>query len=254
MKLSISAQSHVGLVRTNNEDMALIGIRQVRDEVYEVEIALSRNTPYVIALADGMGGHNAGEVASQETLKSLSELVGTLPCGLSMEELTATFSQWVQKTHAHLQQMGDADPACAGMGTTLVGMFLYEGRMYWMNCGDSRIYRMNGGELQQLSEDHSYERLTGRKDCPNVITNCVGCGDHVYLDMYTIDPAYGKGLEEEEEVYLLCSDGLTDLIPDEQLSRFLRAGLTAPALVRAALGAGGRDNVSAVTVKVKNEE
>lgn len=252
MKLSISAQSHVGLVRTNNEDMVLIGTRQVRDEVYEVEIALSHDTPYVIALADGMGGHNAGEVASEETLKSLAGFVGTLPRGLSVEELTATFGQWIRATHTHLQQMGDADPACAGMGTTLVGMCLYEGRMYWMNCGDSRIYRMSGGELRQLSEDHSYERLTGRKDCPNVITNCVGCGEDVYLDMYPILPTHGG--DEEGTVYLLCSDGLTDLIPDEQLSRFLRADLTAPALVRAALGAGGRDNVSAVTVKVKNEE
>lgn len=251
MKLSISAQSHVGLVRTNNEDMALIGTRQVRDEVYEVKITLSCDTPYVIALADGMGGHNAGEVASEETLKSLAEFVGTLPHGLSVEKLTEMFGQWIQTTHTHLQRMGDADPTCAGMGSTLVGMCFYEGKMYWLNCGDSRIYRMNEGELQQLSEDHSYERLTGRKDYPNVITNCVGCGDHVYLDMHPINPTHRV---EVEDVYLICSDGLTDLIPDEQLSRFLRADLTAPALVRAALSAGGRDNVSAITIKVKNEE
>lgn len=248
MKLSISAQSHTGLVRTNNEDMILIGNRMVRDEAYEIETTLSTDTLFMIAIADGMGGHNAGEVASEQTLQSLSAFASSLPTGLSPDELVQSFSNWIQTAHSQLLEMGISDPTCQGMGTTLVGLCIYEGQAYWFNCGDSRIYRMTDGTLQQLSTDHSYEWATGTKGFSNVITNCVGAGGGVFLDMAPIPlfpSATCKG-----EVCLLCSDGLTDMVTDEQLSRFLRAGSTAPALVRMALQAGGRDNVSAVTLRV----
>lgn len=251
MRLSISAQSHVGLVRTNNEDMILIGSRRVRDEVYEITLPLDIDSPpLVIALADGMGGHQAGEVASEQTLQSLAAFANGLPAGLSAEELTHAFSEWIGTAHSHLLEMGTCDPACQGMGTTLVGLCIYAGRAYWFNCGDSRIYRMRDGELRQLSTDHSYEWATGVKGHSNVITNCVGAGGGVFLDMCPIDPFPAGGTDGRGDTYLLCSDGLSDLVDDDQLARFLRAEATAPALVRMALQAGGRDNVSAVTVRV----
>lgn len=250
MRLSISAQSHTGHVRTNNEDMILIGNRYVRDEVYEITLPLDTDTPpLLIALADGMGGHNAGEVASEQTLQSLSAFADSLPTGLSPEELTHAFSEWIQAAHDHLLEMGTSTPSCQGMGTTLVGLCIYAGRAYWFNCGDSRIYRLAGGELQQLSTDHSYEWATGVKGFSNVITNCVGAAGEVFLDIAPV-PHFAAAADGSADTYLLCSDGLSDLVDDEQLARFLRAEATAPALVRMALQAGGRDNVSAVTVRV----
>ncbi|MBR2066135.1 MAG: serine/threonine-protein phosphatase, partial [Kiritimatiellae bacterium] len=103
--------------------------------------------------------------------------------------------------------------------------------------------------LQQLSTDHSYEWATGVKGFSNVITNCVGAAGEVFLDMAPV-PHFAAAADGSADTYLLCSDGLSDLVDDEQLARFLRAEATAPALVRMALQAGGRDNVSAVTVRV----
>lgn len=246
MKISISAQSHVGLVRTNNEDMILIGNRQVRDEVYEMELPLFTDTPLVIALADGMGGHNAGEVASEQTMQSLAAFASALPTGLSPDELMVSFTRWIESAHTLLLEMGASNPACQGMGTTLVGMCIYDGQAYWFNCGDSRIYRMTDGRLHQLSTDHSYEWATGVKGFSNVITNCVGAAGEVFLDIRPI-PHFPA---DSDEAFLLCSDGLSDLVDDDQLARFLRTGSTAPALVRMALQAGGRDNVSVITVRV----
>lgn len=245
MKYFVSAQSHAGLVRSGNEDMILIGNRFLRDESYEIELhADEYSGNYLFALADGMGGHNAGEVASEDTLRHLSAFFYSLPAGLSPEALQQAFTTWVWQAHTHLKQKGEAYPELFNMGTTLVGMCLYEGRAYCFNCGDSRVYLMRGGKLDRLSEDHTYDRVTGLKEHAHILTNCVGCGQTVFIDFRHLGDAPMAG-----DTFLLCSDGLTDLVSDEQLTRFLRVGSTAPVLIRMALHAGGRDNVSACLIR-----
>ena len=245
MKYSVSAQSHVGLVRSQNEDMILISNRFLRDESYEIQLHADEYSGNILfALADGMGGHNAGEVASEETLHHLSAFFNSLPSGLTPEGLQQAFTAWIWQAHTHLKQKGDAYPELFNMGTTLVGLCLYEGRAYSFNCGDSCIYLMRSDKLKRLSEDHTYDRITGRKEHSHILTNCVGCGQSIFLDFKPLLDAPSAG-----DTFLLCSDGLTDLVSDEQLARFLRAGSTAPVLIRMALHAGGRDNVSACLIR-----
>lgn len=256
LQLSISARSHTGLVRPGNEDMILVEGRLLRDESYEISHTLPASSGKALfAIADGMGGHNAGEVASEEAARSLAAFFQELPTGLSDNDLIAAFNHWLQQAHLHLLQMGTANPAQQGMGTTLVGLCLYEGRCFWFNCGDSRIYHMHGGILSQLSTDHSYEQMTGIKGrFPHAITNCLGANSpHVFLDMVPIRSFVGDD-EAGEELWMLCSDGLSDLVDDSTIARFLAADATAPALVRLALNAGGRDNVSVCLVRIRKEK
>ena len=113
MKCNVSAQSHVGLRRPNNEDMILIGNRFLRDETYEIKLQIDEHSGNMLfALADGMGGHKGGEVASEEVLKHLSVFFDSLPSGLSPEELRQTLSTWGREVHAHLKEMGTA-PSCS---------------------------------------------------------------------------------------------------------------------------------------------
>lgn len=239
MKCNVSAQSHVGLRRPNNEDMILIGNRFLRDETYEIQLQIDEHSGNMLfALADGMGGHKGGEVASEEVLKHLSVFFDSLPSGLSPEELRQTLSTWGREVHAHLKEMGTA-PELFEMGTTLVGFLIYERKAFWFSCGDSRVYMMRGGELTQLSNDHTYDRYTGKKEHAHILVNCLGCGDSMYFDFQELTDTPLVG-----DTFLLCSDGLSDLVSNEQLTRFMRVGSTAPALVRMALSEGGRDNVS----------
>lgn len=252
LKLSISARSHSGNVRPQNEDMILADGRFLRNESYEITHTLDFASGKILfAVADGMGGHNAGEIASEEALSSLSSFFKELPSGLSNDELTVSFNQWIQQIHTQLNERGMNNPTQQGMGTTLVGFFLYEGQCHWFNCGDSRIYHMHNGNLKRLSIDHSYEQMTGIKGkFPHAIINCIGANaSNVFLD---ISPINHIAEFKEENTFVLCSDGFTDLINDNTLARFLSAGITAPTLVRLALDAGGHDNISVCVVKIQS--
>ena len=133
------------------------------------------------------------------------------------------------------------------MGTTLVAIALYEGRFYWMNCGDSRLYRLHEGKLQQLSTDHSLSNLTGEKSHSHIITNCIGGGcKSSYIDIVECSDQVASG-----DTFLLCSDGLSDMLDDATIERLLNDGSDANGLCRAAEAAGGFDNVSVALIHVE---
>ena len=133
------------------------------------------------------------------------------------------------------------------MGTTLVGLAYYCGHFYSLNCGDSRLYRLRNGSLKQLTTDHSLNNMLGSSKHSSIITNCIGGGNnHSYMDIVkmTDDVQYS-------DVYLLCSDGLSDMLDDQQIEVLLKSGGDADALCQAAIEAGGFDNVSACVIEVK---
>ena len=221
-KLQITASSNVGLVRTNNEDMILVRNKYVRDEDYETEIDLTICDRLVVAVADGMGGYEAGEVASQEVLTSLHFFLSDLPEKLSDEDFNEAIVDWINSINNTVNSQGRNDEAYRNMGTTLVGMLFYEHRIYWMNCGDSRIYRFRNGELEQLSTDHSFASIYGDHTLSNAITNCIGAGcTTTFIDLQDITDDIFSG-----DVFLICSDGMTDMVddgmpaPDESLEPF----------------------------------
>ena len=246
MKLNISAASYVGCVRENNEDMILVSHCFVRNAKWGGKIDLEHCGRYMVALADGMGGHNGGEVASTDVLLNLDYFFNDMPVDLSVADFTEAIYEWLASINNILDAKGHTDARYYGMGTTLVAFVYYNGEFYWMNCGDSRIYRLHDKQLQQMSTDHSLNTLTGSAEHTNVITNCIGGGCKTsYVDLVTCTPDVCKG-----DKFLLCSDGLTDMLTNEQIQQLLNRGADAKALCDAAIEEGGFDNVSACVVKI----
>jgi serine/threonine protein phosphatase PrpC len=249
--LQIVTVSDPGMVRGHNEDCA-----EARPDIG------------VVVLADGMGGYNAGEVASgmatsriaaglaatwtKETLKSLERDAAV---ALSQSIL----QQQVAAANTAIFDVAQKDPQCAGMGTTLVGCIFYDNFVTVGHIGDSRLYRMRNDALEQVTRDHSLLQeqidagLITKEDSrqshnKNLVTRALGIDPQVDAEIHTYDVLEG-------DIYLLCSDGLNDMIADDEIQMTLIAlsanlDLTAQQLVQAANDAGGRDNVSVMLVKV----
>ena len=133
------------------------------------------------------------------------------------------------------------------MGTTLVALAYYEGEFYSMNCGDSRLYRFRDGDIVQLTTDHSLSSLMGDEKHSSVITNCIGGGCvSSYIDLVQLTSDIQVG-----DSYLLCSDGLSDMMSDHRLAILLSEGADADGLCNAAIERGGFDNVSVCLIKIK---
>lgn len=248
-KLDISASSKVGCVRTNNEDMVLIDEWTVRNGKLHVCFSTDESDRYVIALADGMGGHNSGETASSDVLHNLRFFFHDMPTNLKPSEFNETMVDWLNSINNMIDAKGRSDARFFQMGTTLVSMVYFAGEFYWMNCGDSRLYRQRGGKLQQLTTDHSLSNLMGSHEHSNVITNCIGGGCTTsFIDVVDFTSDIQPG-----DIYMLCSDGLSDMITDEDIERLLNEGCDADALCCAAEQAGGRDNVSVCVITVDNK-
>jgi protein phosphatase len=245
-KIVLTAASRVGCVRTNNEDMVLAYDKFIRSDVYTTEFMTENTDRFVIAVADGMGGHKAGEVASSDTLNNLEYFLSDIPRGLSSYEFNDIMMEWLRSINQIIDSKGHADPSLADMGTTLVGILFYNQKFYWMNCGDSRLYQFRNGHLKQLTIDHSLSQARGEKRHSNIITNCIGGGcKNSYMDLIEFTDDFLSG-----DTYVLCSDGLNDMVPDKKIEQLLATGANANTLCEAAIDAGGFDNVSVCVVKV----
>ena len=246
-RITLTAASRVGCVRSNNEDMVLAYDKFVRSDAYRTEFMTENTDRFVIALADGMGGHNAGEVASEQTLANLKFFVSDLPGRLSIGEFDEMMMQWLQYINTTINSRGRENPALLEMGTTLVAVIYYGGKYFWLNCGDSRLYRLRDGHLLQLTTDHSLSNARGEKKHSNIITNCIGAGcKDSYLDLYEFTSDFVPG-----DTYLLCSDGLNDMVANAKIESLLNNGASANGLCEAAIEAGGYDNVSTCVFHVE---
>ena len=238
--IHITAASKVGCVRSQNEDMVLVGNHFVRNDGYTTRIDLTNSDRYIMAVADGMGGHNRGDVASSDALHNLQFYFHDLPTGLTPSSLNEKFVDWLDSINNIVASKGRSDEQYKGMGTTLVGVAFYEGEFYSLNCGDSRLYRFRDGVLTQLTADHSLSNMLGSSHHSNVITNCIGGGcSSSFIDIVKMTDDVKQG-----DVYMLCSDGLTDMLPDSVINTLLAGGSDANNLCDAAVAAGGLDNVS----------
>jgi len=245
-RILLTAASRIGCVRSNNEDMVLAFDKYVRSDVHQADFVTDNYERFVIALADGMGGHNAGEVASEETLRNLRFYINDLPRNLASGEFNESMINWLNSINTTINQRGHAHPELRDMGTTLVAIIYYNHRFYWLNCGDSRLYRLRDGKLVQITTDHSLVNTSGIKRHSNVITNCIGAGcKNSYIDLIEFTNDFLPG-----DIYLLCSDGLNDMISDDMIGELLSGHCTANALCEAAIEAGGFDNVSTCVLTV----
>lgn len=244
--IKVTASSWRGCVRSKNEDMILVDDRFIRNDRYDKKIFISDSSRFVIAVADGMGGCNAGEVASAETLANLQFFVKDLPEGLNSDDFMRLMSEWLESINKVISSKGSVDSRLNNMGTTLVAIVCYDGRFFWMNCGDSRMYRLHEDKLSQITTDHSLDRLTGANKHSNIVTNCIGAGCTTsYMDINEFTSDIHRG-----DVYLLCSDGLNDMITNSEIEALLVDGGIAENLCKAAIEAGGFDNVSVCVIEI----
>ena len=247
MNLYVTAASRVGCVRKNNEDMILVGSSFIRNDAFKTTIELWPEKRVMLAVADGMGGHNSGEVASSDALHNLHFFFNDIPTGLSAGEFNEMMVVWLDSINAIVDSKGRVDERFKGMGTTLVGIACYGGNFFSMNCGDSRLYRLRNGVLQQLTTDHSLNNMLGSTKHSSIITNCIGGGcKNSYIDIVRMTDDILPS-----DIYLLCSDGLSDMLTDQQIEILLKSGGDADALCQAAIEAGGYDNVSTCVIEVK---
>lgn len=246
-RIILTAASRIGCVRNNNEDMVLAYDKLLRSDVYRTEFMTENTDRFIIALADGMGGHKAGEVASSDTLTNLQFFLNDLPQKLSSGEFNEMMVEWLQSINQIISSKGHANPAMSDMGTTLVGVVYYNKKYYWINCGDSRLYRLRDGHLEQITSDHSLSNIRGEKKHSNIITNCIGGGcKNSYMDMFEFTDDFLTG-----DTYMLCSDGLNDMVSDDIIEAKMNAGANANQLCQVAIEAGGFDNVSVCIFNVE---
>ena len=247
-QLYVTAACKVGRVRRNNEDMVLVGSSFIRDDESKARLQVGDDKRLIVAVADGMGGHLSGEVASSEALHNFQFFFNDIPSGLDDERFRKIMADWLLSINAIFDSKGRVDDTLKGMGTTLVALCFYEGQVFSLNCGDSRLYRMRQGSLQQLTTDHSFNNEIGNEKHSCIITNCIGGGTNSsYFDI--------KLMTDEllpDDICLLCSDGLTDMLTDLKIEQMLKQGADAEALCNAAETAGGLDNISACVIDVES--
>ena len=240
MIITAQAISDKGLVRPKNEDHILVQDRVFTDDHLRSEFPDDR--VLVFAVADGLGGHPAGDVASRETLRHLHAFVKDLSGNLDAEDVLASFEEWVAAVHDHLIQMGKEDAGYMGMGTTVCGLLWYDGDMLWFHAGDSRLYHFGNGDLKQVTADHSQAALMNDPTIPSsAIANCIGPGKTPYIDTGKIEDL------STDDSLLLCSDGLSDMLNDTEIQSLMKEP-DVTQMAEKAKKNGGLDNISAITI------
>jgi len=247
MNCKVSAVSDVGCVRTNNEDMILIVDQLIRDSNCDMTFTPGTKNAW-IAVADGMGGHNAGEVASEFVLREIAAFVDTMPANLDEEDLKTVVNALVKDIHSQLNRMGTSEQAANGLGTTFCGLLFYQEGIYSVNIGDSRLYRFRGNLLAQLTHDHSLRNMMNDPSIPaNQIANSFGGGsERIFMDFENLtDRLFANDL------LLLCTDGLNTELNDEEIDNILEQKAGCSELVSQAKSKGGRDNISCILISLE---
>ncbi len=249
--VAIAMLTDVGRVRDNNEDAI----------AFDPELGL-------LLLSDGMGGYQAGEVASAIANETVLNRVRREARAIRTAAEDRDQANWpqtlllqesVKQAHKAIHETAASRPECTGMGTTIVAVWLHQNRMSIAHVGDSRLYRFRLGELTQITRDHSLvEEMIARGEYSrqdaqrmvrkNIVTRALGAEGEVKVELNDRSLEIG-------DLLLLCSDGLSDMVPDESIRVTMRqyhddleAG--AQQLVQQALRAGGKDNVSVILARI----
>ena len=215
MKLEIQALSKVGMVRDNNEDMVSLGGILLRDDQMSLPpINLDEESLFYLLVADGMGGHEYGERASQELLEYLDRCFKE--GHIKPETLEDDLRNHVKAFNDELNWKAHAEGQLRPMGCTLTGVVWSHGKTMLINAGDSRTYRYRDGILRQLTRDETVRGITGNPDASKALINCIGADAHG--DLLVVD--FGERLLAGDTL-LICSDGLTDMLSDEEIEQIL---------------------------------
>lgn len=235
LSLRFAAGSHKGMIREGNEDSGYAG-------------------PRLLAIADGMGGQAAGEVASSEVISTLVQLDDDVPGS----DLLTSLATAVQQANDQLRVMVEEDPQLEGMGTTLTALLWTGQRLGLVHVGDSRAYLLRDGVLTQITQDHTWVqrlvdegRITEEEATTHpqrsLLMRALGSGDHVEPDLSIREVRAG-------DRYLICSDGLSGVVShqtmEETLASYQGPQETIQELIQLALRGGGPDNITCIVADV----
>jgi serine/threonine protein phosphatase PrpC len=247
--LAVGAKSDLGRARENNEDKF--------DLLEPDDPGLLARKGRIYAVADGMGGHSAGQIASELGLNTLIRAYYDDPSGEPEKALRHALAE----ANAVLVEIGSAIPGRNGMGTTVTGAVVREDELIAFHVGDSRLYRLTAEGIEQLTQDHSWvaeqvrmgtmtEGEANASPFRNVITRSLGASPELEPDLFRVRLRPG-------ERYLFCSDGLNGMVADEELLRWGRQGSPSVAawnLVELANQYGGKDNITVLVLDVASVE
>jgi len=243
--VTVAAKTDLGRVRENNED---------KYEFYMPEddrTIASRGLLFLVC--DGMGGHAAGQIASELACKTFIDVY----LSHSAADPEVSMQAGIKAANRYVMDVGRSVPGRSGMGTTLSALILVQDQAYTVQVGDSRIYRLRNGELLLLTRDHTYieEAIRNgvltpeeaeRHPYKHVLTRAIGADDPLVPDIERHDLKAG-------DLYLLCSDGVMNHVSDDAIGETLRAKAPAEAawsLVAQALQGGGSDNTTVLIVRI----
>jgi serine/threonine protein phosphatase PrpC len=267
VRVETGAATHPGLVRANNEDhYAVVERRRTRSVLLtnlpDGFLPSADDTAYTLVVADGMGGRAFGELASALVLRTAWDLGPRavkwtwIVTDREVEDLKERIDLTFRQMDQALLDVGRVEPDRAGLGTTLTGVYTVGPEAFVAHVGDSRVYLNRAGLLVQVTRDHTLAQRCRDLGMPvlvaswhHALTNCLGANDgKVEFEFHHLRLADGDRL-------LLCTDGLTDMVPDDEIAAVLadhdRSQAAAQALVDLALERGGRDNVTAIVARFR---
>ena len=255
-RISAAARTHVGRIRTNNEDNFYLQ-KHIRRDVNQGSAFCGgtwKDRSFLAAVADGMGGEDSGEIASLLAVQALS------PC--RFEEMEGTARASIDRANEKICEEIEKNGG-RRMGSTLAALYIDDGKARCCNIGDSRVYLLREGKFMRLSTDHNKAgrmvelgvltpEQAARHPSRHELTQHLG----IFEEEMVLEPAFGEPVTlQEGDVFLLCSDGLTDMVSEAAiaacLSREAPPEEQTESLVQLALDGGGRDNVTALVVQIK---
>lgn len=237
MKLQVCAKTDIGPARKNNEDQYFVDVEQG-----------------LFIVADGMGGHAAGEVASRIAVEAVCQSLQITGLANPQQQLRKS----IEKANRTVEEAANDNKAWHNMGTTLTLLLLHQQQAFLAHVGDSRIYRLRDNQLKQLSDDHSLVGEQVRQGILSVDEARTSTLGNILLQAIGITPELDICQKHfplvAGERFLLCSDGLTDMLTDVEIKQTLQGTNTLNSLcnelVDKAIVAGGRDNVTVIVVQV----
>jgi PPM family protein phosphatase len=239
----VTALSHAGLVRDHNEDSLVIGpwtLCAAETETPQTLVFPTR-VPLVVAVADGLGGHPGGDVASSLVVRELARAGPALTSEDALREVLHACNRAVYA-------VADDQPTLTAMGTTVAGVVVNPDQVFAFNIGDSRVYAYGPDGLRQISTDDSPPLEPGQS-YTSIVTQTLG-GGPTYAD---VDPHVSANPLSQDIRWLVCSDGLSDLVSADTMDELLREhedSRVAFELWKAAIEAGGPDNITLALVRI----
>ncbi len=259
--LEIAASTHVGKKRSTNEDQYCVVRRTRSSDVLASslppdDLTTKADHCWLLAVADGLGGHASGEVASAIAIRTILDFANRLsswimrPVEGLREDVQERVDLYIGAIQDELHRQAQSNPSLESMATTITSAYVYGDQAAIVNVGDSRSYLVRPGSIHQITVDHTLERelieqgLSEQFTRPyrNMVTRCLNTrNERVPVDLFHVELQPGDRI-------LLCSDGLSDMVDDDSIHDIVMTASSNEAaceqLVQAALGAGGRDNIT----------